>query len=250
LGGDLATLAWMINRLALCGATAWKKSKPFYRRQTWRHLVQVGSDSIPIVSVISACIGIILSLQSAQQLERVGAISYVAGLVGATIVYELGPLMTAIILAGRSGAAFTAEIGTMKITEEIDALQVIGIDPVRFLVWPKFFAMVVMAPCLTLWADFVGIFSGGIFSSLFLGLNPRDYFEQCTSLLETQDLLAGLVKSLGFGIAIALIGCWQGFLAEEGASDVGRRTTKSVVLGIFSIILLDLFFTALNFIFR
>ncbi|GKT28977.1 ABC transporter permease MalE like protein, partial [Aduncisulcus paluster] len=189
--------------------------KSFYRKRLLRDLASVGADSIPIVSVISACTGIILALQSAQQLEKVGAISYVANLVGVTIIRELGPLLTAIIVTGRSGAAFTAEIATMQISEEIDALEVMGIEPVRFLVVPKMIAMLIMVPCLTL-----------------------------------HDVLAGLVKAGGFAVAITLIGCWQGFLAREGAADVGRKTTNSVVISIFMIILLDLFFTALNFIFR
>ena len=122
---------------------------------------------------------------------------------------------------------------TMRISEEIDALEVMGINPVRFLVWPKFVAMVVMAPLLTLWCDGVGMTAGGIFSSLALGLSGKVYFEQTVNFLTMRDLLSGLVKSAGFGAAITLISCWQGFLAREGAADVGRRTTKAVVQSIF-----------------
>lgn len=248
---DIDTLAWLVNRMVRCmaGSLRFARSKPFYRWQAWRHYAKVGTDSVPIVSIIAACTGIILALQAASQLEKVGALSYVANLVGVTIITELGPLLTAIILAGRSGAAFTAEIATMKISQEIDALEVIGIDPIRFLVWPKMLSMIIMVPCLTAWGDFVGIFSGGLFSSLFLGLNARDYFEATAAFLKVSDLASGLVKSVAFGVTITVVGCWQGFLAREGAADVGRRTTKSVVMSIFLIILLDLFFTSLNYIF-
>lgn len=247
---SFTVLSWMVNRLLACGSLVFRRQKPFYRRQTWEHLARVGSDSIAIVGVIAMCTGIILALQSAQQLEKVGATSYVATLVGLTIVRELGPLLTAIILAGRSGASFTAEIASMQIAEEIDALEVMGLEPVRFLVWPKLVAMIVMLPCLTLWADFVGIFSGGVFSSSVLGINPNVYFENTVMFLKPADVYSGLVKSLGFGITITVVGCWQGFLAKEGAVDVGKRTTTAVVMSIFLIILLDLFFTALNYVFR
>jgi phospholipid/cholesterol/gamma-HCH transport system permease protein len=170
--------------------------------------------------------------------------------VGVTIIRELGPLLTAIALAGRSGAAFASEIATMQIKEEIDALEVMGIEPVRFLVLPRLVSSVIMLPCLTLWADFVGIVSGGVFSTMALGLSGIVYFEQTVGFLVQRDIYAGMVKSAGFAGAIAIIGCWQGFLAREGASDVGLRTTSSVVKTVLAIILLDLFFTTLHYLFR
>jgi len=247
------TFIWLVSSLAACARTALNplhRAKPYLRSRTWSHLSWIGSDSLPIISIIASCVGVILALQAALQLEKVGALSYVANLVGFSIVTELGPLLTCLILSGRAGAAFAAEIATMRISEEIDALEVMGINPVRFLVWPKFVAMVVMAPLLTLWCDGVGMTAGGIFSSLALGLSGKVYFEQTVNFLTMRDLLSGLVKSAGFGAAITLISCWQGFLAREGAADVGRRTTKAVVQSIFFMILLDLFFTALNYIFR
>lgn len=250
LNDDLTVLAGLINSLLGCGRRMFTRKRPFYRWQVWRHLSRTGTDSIPIVTVIAVCAGVILALQSAKQLEKVGALSYVANLVGVTIINELGPLLTAVILAGRSGASFTAEIATMKISQELDALEVIGVDSVLYLVWPKLVAMTLMVPLLTLWADFVGIISGGVFASSFLGLNAGDYFEQSATFLQLEDLFSGLVKSLGFGVTIAVVGCWQGLLARKGAADVGMRTTTSVVTSIFSIIVLDLFFTALNFMFR
>jgi phospholipid/cholesterol/gamma-HCH transport system permease protein len=243
----------VVNGLVHClwlSVTRKYHSKPYQRERTWDHMSWVGADSLPIVSIISGCTGIILALQAAMQLEKVGALSYVANLVGFSIVTELGPLLTALILAGRAGAAFTAEIATMKISEEIDALSVMGIDPIRFLVWPKFAAMLVMTPLLTLWADFVGIMAGGIFSATALGLSGKVYFEQTATFLQVSDVMSGLVKSAAFGMAITLISCTQGLMAREGAADVGRRTTMAVVQSIFVMILLDLFFTALNYILR
>lgn len=250
---DINVLVSLVAGLLHCGASALnplRRTKTYLRSRTISHLAWVGADSLPIVSIIAACVGIILALQAAIQLEKVGAMSYVANLVGFSLVTELGPLLTCLILSGRAGAAFTAEIATMQISEEIDALNVMGIEPVRFLVWPKFVALAIMAPLLTLWADAVGITAGGIFASLALGLSGKVYFEQTAYFLTMRDLLSGLVKAAGFGVAITVISCWQGFLAREGAADVGRRTTRAVVQSIFVMILLDLFFTALNYIFR
>ncbi|OLN25159.1 putative transporter [Desulfovibrio sp. DV] len=250
---EAEVLIWLVTGLLRCGAAAvnpLRRAKTYLRSRTVSHLAWVGADSLGIVSIIAACVGIILALQAAIQLEKVGAMSYVANLVGFSLVTELGPLLTCLILSGRAGAAFTAEIATMQISEEIDALTVMGIEPVRFLVWPKFVAMAIMAPLLTLWADAVGITAGGVFASLALGLSGKVYFEQTAYFLGFRDLLSGLVKSAGFGVAITVISCWQGFLAREGAADVGRRTTRAVVQSIFVMILLDLFFTALNYIFR
>ncbi|GAB6037826.1 hypothetical protein JCM15519_23850 [Fundidesulfovibrio butyratiphilus] len=241
---DLDQLVWLVNRLLVCLVKPFSK-KPYIKWQQWRHYAWIGSGSMPIVSVISGCTGVILALQSAAQLEKVGALSYVASLVGVTLINELGPLLTALILSGRAGAAFTAEIATMKISEEIDALEVMGLDSVRFLVWPKCLAMFFMMPLLTVWADFVGILAGGLFSVNVLGLSSSEYYEQTTTFVTLRDMFSGLIKSIAFGLAITIIGCWQGFLAREGAFDVGNRTTRSVVQSIFVVVLLDLIFTSL-----
>ncbi|ABB36824.1 protein of unknown function DUF140 [Oleidesulfovibrio alaskensis G20] len=244
---EVQTFVWLINSLLSWPAQARRRQRVFYRRLMWHQLAETGTRSLGIVSVIAACTGMILALQAAQQLEKVGALSYVANMVSVTIVKELGPLLTAIILAGRSGAAFCAEISTMQIYEEIDALEVIGISPVRYLVVPKLCAMLIMLPVLTLWADLVGIISGGLFAALGLGLSFSGYLNQAVYFLGTGDVVSSVVKAAGFGTAITLICCWQGFMAQGGAADVGRRTTKAVVQSIFMVILLDLFFTAINY---
>jgi phospholipid/cholesterol/gamma-HCH transport system permease protein len=249
MGSDLDQFVWLVNRLLGCAARPFP-GKAYLQWQTWRHLAWVGANSIPIVSVIAGCTGIILALQAAAQLEKVGALSYVADLVGISIITELGPLLTALIMTGRAGAAFTAEIGSMKISEEIDALEVMGLDSVRFVIWPKCLAMLVMMPLLTAWADFVGIVAGGVFSVTVLDLNGPAYYEQTASFLKLADLFSGLIKSAGFGLTITLVGCWQGLLATEGAADVGKHTTRSVVQSIFMIVLLDLFITTLSYVVR
>ncbi len=247
---DMEALAALINRLVSSVPKVLRHRRRFYAWQDWNHLVSVGTGSVTIVATIAACTGMILALQAAGQLERLGAVSYVANMVAITIVKELGPLLTAIILSGRSGAAFCAELATMQISEEVDALEVIGIDPTRFLIWPKLIAMTLMLPVLTLIADFVGIVAGGLFSVAFLDLTLQTYFTQAVQFLTVGDVFAGLIKALGFGISITIICCWQGLLARDGAADVGKRTTRAVVLSIFVIILLDFFFTAVNYVFK
>lgn len=244
---EYAVLTALINNLLKCLTEVFKPRRAFYKWQNYNHLTAVGTGSVGIVATIAACTGIILALQAAGQLEKIGALSYVANMVSITIIKELGPLLTAIILTGRSGASFCAELATMKISEEIDALLVIGIDPIRFLVWPKLIAMTIMLPVLTLIADAVGIVAGGLFSSIFLGLTLKTYFEQCVNFITVGDVFSGVIKSLGFGITITIVSCWQGLLARDGAADVGKRTTRAVVQSIFLIILLDLFFTTINY---
>jgi phospholipid/cholesterol/gamma-HCH transport system permease protein len=247
---ELGVMAWMANRILRRGLTFWRHRRPFYRRHAFKTMAKVGGDSLPIVTLAGISAGVILALQSALQLEKVGAISYVSSMVSATVIHEMGPLLTAILVAGRSGAAFTAEIGAMQIAEEIDALEVMGLDPVRFLVWPKLMAMLIMLPCLTAWASFVAIAAAAVFAALTLNIAPADFVDNSFVFVGVKDLLNGMVKSLSFGVGITLISCWQGFLARKGASDVGDKTTRSVVQSIFLIILLDLFFTALKYVVR
>jgi len=177
------------------------------------------------------------------QLTQFGADIYVANLVGLSIVRELGPLMTAIIAAGRSGAAFAAEIGTMKVSEEIDALTTMGLDRTRFLVTPKVLALLLMLPCLTLYADFVGIIGGMTVGVAGLGLPVQVYIRQTASSMAFWDIGSGLIKSIAFALLISGVGCLRGFQASTGAESVGRITTSAIVAGIFLIIVADAIFT-------
>jgi len=225
------------------------KGKKIRVRASIFEMVKAGCNSIPIVSVISLFVGIILALQSAYQLKRVGALIYVANLVGVSITRELGPILTAIIVAGRSGSAFAAEIGSMKAADEIDALVSMGINPVRFLVSPKLIALMVMMPCLTIFSDCIGLFGGFILSVHVLEIHPLSYFQQTVQALHVKDIVTGLVKAWAFGVIITLVGAYQGFKVSGGAEDVGRRTTAAVVASIFLVIVFDLFFTVLFYYF-
>lgn len=208
-----------------------------------RHMVIVGFDSIPIICFICALVGAIIAMQSAYQLENFGAVRYVPPLVGVGMTRELGPLIAAVIMAGRSGSAFTAEIGTMVVSEEVDALETMALNPIKFLVVPKFLAMMLMQPCLTMIADIVGILGGFLASTLNLGLNAHQYYTYTVDFLVMKDILTGLIKSVAFGIIIALVGCHYGFSVTGGAEGVGKATTTAVVRSVTFIIIADLAFT-------
>ncbi|MFQ3574155.1 MAG: ABC transporter permease, partial [Thermodesulfovibrionales bacterium] len=218
-------------------------------KSTLSEMVKIGYNSVPIVVVISFFVGMILALQSAYQLKKVGALIYVANLVGVSLTRELGPIITAILIAGRSGSSFAAEIGSMKSAEEIDALRSMGINPVSFLVSPKMMAMLIMAPCLTIIADFIGIFGGFVLSITAVGIHPHSYIQQTINALMVKDVITGLVKSIAFGAIITIVGAYHGFQVSGGAEEVGMRTTASVVSSIFMVIVFDLFFTVLFYYF-
>ncbi len=219
--------------------------KGFRVGSSFEEMVKVGVNAIPIVALISFAIGLILAMQSAYQLEQFGATIFTADLVAVAQTRELGPLMTAIIVAGRSGSGIAAEIGTMKVGEEIDALRSMGFHPIKFLVVPKLIALVIMVPCLTVFADFIGIAGGMSMAVLSLGLGFSRYLNRTIFALVFKDMITGLIKSLVFAFLVGLTGCYMGFKVEGGAEGVGRRTTQSVVVSIFLIILADSFFTAL-----
>lgn len=208
-------------------------------------MVQVGYSAVPIVSVISFFIGMVLAFQGSYQLEKLGATYFVAALVGVSLTRELGPLITAVVVAGRSGSAFAAEIGTMKVSEEIDALEVMGLNSIKYLVVPKYLAMVIMIPCLTLLSDLTGIIGGAAFGVIQLDQTFSMYVIATRDALVMRDISTGLVKSVVFGSLITTVGCYEGFTVRGGAEGVGRSTTSSVVVSIFLVIVADLVFTAI-----
>ena len=214
-------------------------------RATLRQMVIVGFDAIPIVSLISMFIGIIIALQGAYALRKFGALNYVVDMVAVTITRELGPLLTAIIVIGRSGSSFAAEIGTMKVGEEVDALQTMGLNPIRFLVVPRYFAMLIMLPCLTTVADTAGVLGGALFAIVNMGWSLQNYLLRTIDALLMRDIVTGLIKSMVFAVIITKIGCYEGFTVQGGAEGVGRSTTASVVKSIFSVIVADMIFTAI-----
>jgi len=209
--------------------------------------MEVGVRALPILSLITFFIGLILALQAAYELRRFGAINLVATAVAVSMTRELGPLITAIVVIGRSGSAFAAEIGTMKVTEEIDALETMAISPIHFLVTPKFLAMIIMLPCLTIWANAMGIVGGSLFGVAQADFTWKRYLEASIDALFMRDITTGLIKSVMFGITITAVGCLEGLSTGAGAEEVGRSTTRAVVMSIFMVVVVDLIFTMMFF---
>jgi phospholipid/cholesterol/gamma-HCH transport system permease protein len=207
---------------------------------------RVGADALPIVALISFLLGVILAFQSAVPMKRYGAEIFVADLIGIGMVRELGALITAILLAGRTGAAFAAELGTMRVNQEIDALTTMGLDPVRFLVTTRVIAAVLMTPLLTLFAMLVGML-GGAFTMLSYGVPFVTFVKEVDGIVNLQDFAAGWVKSFVFAMAIAGIGCLRGLQTAAGASAVGDSATRAVVAGLVLIVIIDGVFAVVYF---
>lgn len=240
--GGLARLAGESAYITLVGPFRGRRLRP---ERAIHQAMSVGVGAVPIVSLISFFVGLIIALQSAYELQRLGAIQFVADAVAISIVRELGPLITAIIVIGRSGSAFAAEIGTMEVTEEVDALETMAIRPVAFLVAPKFLAMLVMVPCLTIWADVMGVAGGCAFGMAGANFTLLSYLHATRDALAFRDIVTGLAKSALFSVVITAVGCKEGFSTRAGAEEIGRSTTTAVVRSIFLVIAVDLVFTAL-----
>ena len=202
----------------------------------------VGVRALGIIGLMSFLIGIVIAQQGAVQLAQFGAQDYTINLIGRITVRELGVLMTAIMVAGRSGSAFAAQIGTMKITEEIDAMRTIGVSPVEALVLPRLMAAIVMMPLLGFWAMLASLLGGGMFVWFDLGIPPATYIQRLQDVIPATDLWIGLIKAPVFGFIIALAGCFQGMLVQGNSEEVGSRTTTAVVQSIFLVIVLDAVF--------
>jgi len=242
--GSLASLAGRAAYFVFVGPF---RGKPLRLHRAVSQAMAVGIRALPILSLITFFIGLILALQSAYELRKFGALNYVASAVAASMTRELGPLITAILVIGRSGSAFAAEIGTMKVTEEIDALKTMAISPIQFLVAPKFLAMILMLPCLTIWANSMGILGGAVFGVAQADFTWGRYLRASVSSLFVRDIVSGLIKSVVFGMTITAVGCLEGLSTGAGAEQIGRSTTQAVVISIFLVILVDLVFTALFF---
>jgi len=206
-----------------------------------------GVNALPIVSLISLLVGVIIAFEAAQPLAEFGAQIFVANMIGLVMVRELGPLMTAILLAGRSGSAFTAELGTMKVNEELNALETMGLDPVRFLVVQRLLASLLLTPLLTIYSMFTGVL-GGVLVMLALGFNMTTILAQLESSVHIKDIAFGTSKGFVFGIIVAGIACLRGLHTKSGPSAVGQATTRSVVSGILLIVIADAGFANLWFI--
>jgi phospholipid/cholesterol/gamma-HCH transport system permease protein len=213
------------------------RGRATYQRQDLLVAIQeAGAESLPIVSLISFLIGMIFAFVGVRQLEQFGAGIYVADLVAVAMVREMAPIMTAIIMAGRTGAAYAAGLGTMKVNEEIDALSSMGVDPVDFLVMPRLLALIIMMPLLTLYGSLLGILGGALVSLVMLDVSLVQYAAQTAASMGLGSLLGGLFKALVYGSLVAVAGCQQGMACGDSAMAVGQATTRAVVMGIVLII--------------
>ncbi len=216
------------------------RGKACFRMQDlWLIMQECGPKALPIVTLISLLVGLILAFVGAMQLQLFGAQIYVANLVGLGMAREMGAMMTAIIMAGRTGAAFASQLGSMQVNEEIDALETLGISPIDFLVLPRMLALIVMLPLLCLYADFMGILGGLLVGVSLLDISVIEYLVQTQSALDLNDFLTGLIKSSIFGVLVALSGCLSGMRCGRSSSSVGDAATDAVVAGIVSVVVAD-----------
>jgi phospholipid/cholesterol/gamma-HCH transport system permease protein len=243
---DIGAVISFVGELFLAMIQAARQPHRVRWRDTLKIAEALGVDALPIVLLIGFLMGLIMAFQAAVPLGQFGAQIFVANLIGLAILRELGPLMTAIVLAGRSGSAFAAEIGTMKVREEIDALRTMGLEPVRFLVVPRVIAALVMTPLLTVFADLVGLMGGSVVL-LSLGFPLITFFHQVQSAVSYGSPVGGLVKAFFFGILVAAIGCLRGLQTKSGASAVGESTTSAVVSGIILIVITDGIFSVVYY---
>ena len=217
---------------------------PFQKDRVVEQIKKAGYDSLPIVSLVALFIGFIFALQTAYFMQRIGSEIYIASLVALSVTRELGPVITALVVAGRVGAAITAELGSMQVTEQIDALETLATNPLKYLVVPRLLALIVVLPLLTLYADAIGIFGSYLICVFKLGISSSLYMNVTFDALLYKDLFTGLFKTIFFGMIIAFVSCYEGFNVEGGAEGVGQATMRSVVTTFIMIIIADCFFTA------
>ncbi|WP_151176402.1 ABC transporter permease [Hypericibacter terrae] len=209
------------------------------------HIEQVGMNAMPIVGLLTVLIGVVLAYQGVDQLRAYGGEIFTVNLVGISVLREMGILLTAIMVAGRSGSAFTAQIGTMQVNEEIDAMRTLALDPIQALVLPRIFALIIAVPLLTVFADFMGILGGGVMTCILVDLSPAQFLHQLNNAVTVKTFLVGLVKAPVFAFVIGMVGCFEGLRVKGSAESVGRLTTQSVVESIFLVIVFDAMFSIL-----
>ena len=243
--GSLVELTWRSAYVTFVGPFRGQRFRP---QRAVHQAMAVGVEAIPILSLISFLFGLIMALQTGHELKKFGMMQIVADAVAVSVLRELGPLITAIVVIGRSGSAFAAEIGTKKVTEEVDALRTMAFDPVAFLVAPKFLAMLLMVPALTVWADLMGVVGGSVFGVSAAGFTFQSYFRRSLDAIVLSDIYTGLAKSVLFGMVVTAVGCREGFGTGAGAEEVGRSTTSAVVTSIFLVVVVDLIFTTVFYV--
>jgi len=235
----LGFLGLTLHRLARTIVMPWR----LRRAALFTHMEETGFKALPIVSLMGFLIGVVLAFQGATQLKQFGAEIFVVELISISILRELGILLTAIIVAGRSGSAFTASIGSMKVQEEIDAMRTLGLDPIEVLVIPRVLALLIMLPILGFVADMAGLFGGALMSWIDLGVSPGMFITRLKENTDVWQLAVGLIKAPFFALVIGVIACWQAMQVKGSAQSVGQRTTASVVQSIFMVIAIDALFS-------
>ena len=220
-------------------------SKPFYLKNLLKQMEQIGVNSVPVVLTTALSTGMVLALQSYTGFKRFGAQSLVGAVVSLSMTRELGPVLTGLMVAGRAGASMAAELGTMRVTEQIDALHTLATNPMKYLVVPRVLASTIMMFFLSALGMYIGILGGYFVGVKVLGTNPVTYINQSINNTEVSDIWYGLIKSLIFGAVVGLIGCYKGFNTEGGAEGVGKATTGAVVVSCMLILILDYFLSAL-----
>ncbi len=245
IGQDCYNLLAFIGELSVASVYAVAHPRKVRWRETFYYMDMCGSDALPIVTMICFLMGVILGFQAAVQMAKFGTDIYVADLVGFSICKELGPLMVAMICTGRAGSAFAAEIGTMKVAEEVDAMRTMGLVPSRFLVIPKMLAMILVMPVLTVYGNLAGMVGGMTVGVMKLGLPISAYYDRTVQVISPMTFSMGIVKSVFFAILIAGVGCMRGFEAKNDAQSVGRSATSAVVSAIFLVVVADAVLTML-----
>jgi phospholipid/cholesterol/gamma-HCH transport system permease protein len=237
--GNFVNLFFQTVRYILSGKTKIKL--------VFEQMVKVGIDSLPLALISAAFVGMVFAVQVASEFVKFGAGKFIGGVMGIAVARELSPALAGIVIASRVAAAFAAELGTMKVTEQIDALNALGTNPVKYLVVPRFLSCTFMLPLLTIFSDIVA-FLGGYYVSIYLvHINPIDYMESANSLLELNDIFGGIAKSLFFGMTISIIACYRGLSTTGGAKGVGEATTRAVVTSLIALFILNYFLSVLFF---
>lgn len=243
------TLAALGDFFVFCARTLGWLGAGFFR---WKHLrlllpqmYDVGVRSVPVIAVTGAFIGMVMAVETHTQFKAIGQEDRLGSVINLSVVKQIGPVLAAVMLAGRIGGALTAELGTMNVTEQLDALRVMGADPIRYLVVPRFAACVLLTPILTIYSDLLGVIGGWFIAVKFLGVPDGPYWQFSSLAVDNWQIMEGLVKSFFFGAAIGLISCYKGFTCGAGASGVGRACTESFVISFIAIIILNFFFAQL-----
>ncbi|MDA8175260.1 MAG: ABC transporter permease [Nitrospiraceae bacterium] len=234
--GEIVLLLWTVLREFLL--------PPYEIKNTFKQAMEIGIKSVPVALVTAVFTGMVLALQTVTGFKRFGAESLVGSVVALSMTREMGPVLTGLVVAGRAGAAMAAELGTMRVTEQIDALETLAVKPVKYLVTPRFTSAIFMMPALTILSDFVGILGGYAVAVWLFGMSSVLYWRRAWDNLELSDIYNGLIKAAFFGGAVAIVSCYKGFYTEGGAEGVGKATTGAVVISFMTILISDYFLTA------